>query len=85
MILYVTIAFGVPVNVIVALEFAQIVVGATFTVAVGNGKTFKVTLLDALFIQLGVPVVATLTILIVVFAAKVLVIVAMPVPLKVTV
>ena len=83
--LYVTTAFGVPVNVIVALEFAQIVVGATFTVAVGNGKTFNVTLLDALFTQLGVPVVATLTILIVAFAANVLDIVAVPVPLKVMV
>ena len=36
--LYVTVAFGVPVKVIVALSFEHIVVGDTDTLAVGNGK-----------------------------------------------
>ena len=67
-----------PVKVIVAGEFAQIVVGNTLTVAVGNGNTVKVTLLGVVFTQLGIPADATLTILITVFAAKVFVIVATP-------
>ena len=67
-----------PVKVIVAGEFAQIVVGNTLTVAVGNGITVKVTLLGVVFTQLGIPADATLTILITVFAANVFVIVATP-------
>ena len=78
LMLYVTIAFGVPVNVIVAGELAQMVVGNTLTLAVGSGNTVKVTLLGVVFTQLGVPVVATFTILITVFAEKVLFIVAVP-------
>ena len=65
-------------KVIVACELAQIVVGNTLTVAVGNGNTVKVTLLGVVFTQLGIPADATLTILITVFAAKVFVIVATP-------
>ena len=42
--LYVTVAFGVPVKVIVALSFEHIVVGKTLTLAVGNGNIFTVTL-----------------------------------------
>ena len=61
------------------------VVGATFTVAVGSGKTFKVTLLGVLFIQLGVPDDATLTMLIIVLVENVLLIVAVPEVLKVIV
>ena len=72
-------------KVIVAEELAQIVVGETLTVAVGNGNTVKVTLLGVVFTQLGIPADATLTILITVFAAKVFVIGAIPVPLKVMV
>ena len=60
-------------------------VGNTFTVAVGNGKTFKVTLLGMVFTQLGVPDEATLTILITVLAEKVLVMVAVPEAFKVIV
>ena len=85
LMLYVTIAFGVPVKVIVAEELAQIVVGKTLTVAVGSGNTFKVILLSVVLIQLGVPDVATLTILITVLAAKVFVIVATPDAFKVIV
>ena len=64
---------------------AQIVVGETLTVAVGNGNTVKVTLLGVAFTQLGVPADATIIILITVFAAKVLAMVAVPVPFKVMV
>ena len=67
-----------PVNVIVAGELAQMVVGNTLTLAVGSGNTVKVTLLGVVFTQLGVPDVATLTMLITVFAEKVLFIVAVP-------
>ena len=67
-----------PVNVIAAGELAQMVVGNTLTLAVGSGNTVKVTLLGVVFTQLGVPVVATFTILITVFAEKVLFIVAVP-------
>ena len=42
--LYVTVAFGVPVKVIVALSFEHIVVGDTDTLAVGCGITFIITL-----------------------------------------
>ena len=61
------------------------VVGNTFTVAVGNGSTVKVTLLGVVFTQLGVPNDATLTILITVLAIKVLLIVAVPEAFKVMV
>ena len=78
--LYVTVAFGVPVKVIVALSFEHIVVGKTLTLAVGNGNTVKVTLLGVLLVQLGVPELVTLTMLITVLAAKVLLNVAVPEP-----
>ena len=61
------------------------VVGATLTVAVGNGNTFKVTLLGVVLIQLGVPDDATLTMLIMVLAVKVLLMVAVPEAFKVMV
>ena len=76
---------GVPVNVMVALEFWQIVIGATLTDAVGNGSTFKVTLLGVVFTQLGVPDDATLTMLIIVLVEKVFTIVAVPDAFKVIV
>ena len=61
------------------------VVGDTLTVAVGNGSTFKVTLLGVVLIQLGVPDDATLTMLIIVFVENVLLIVAVPEAFKVIV
>ena len=61
------------------------VVGNTLTVAVGNGSTFKVTLLGVVFTQLGVPDEVTLTILITVLVEKVFTIVAVPDAFKVIV
>ena len=61
------------------------VVGNTLTVAVGNGSTFKVTLLGVVFTQLGVPDEVTLTMLIIVLVENVLLIVAVPEALKVIV
>ena len=52
----------------VALLLEQILVGNTATVAVGNGKIVKVTLLVCGFTQLGVPALATLIMLMVVAA-----------------
>ena len=76
--LYVTVAFGVPVKVIVALSFEHIVVGDTDTLAVGNGKTVIVTLLGVVFVQLGVPELVTLTMLMIVLLVKVLLKLAVP-------
>ena len=61
------------------------VVGNTLTIAVGNGSTFKVTLLVVVLIQLGVPDEATLTILIIVLVENVFTIVAVPEAFKVIV
>ncbi len=66
LMLYVTVAFGVPVKVNVALLLAQIVVGLTDTLAVGSGNMVSVVLLVCGLTQLGVPALATLTMLIVV-------------------
>jgi hypothetical protein len=64
----VTVAFGVPVKVNVALLLAQIVVGLTDTLAVGSGNIVRVILLACGLVQLGVPALATLIMLIVVLA-----------------
>ncbi len=69
----------------VALLLAQILVGLTATLAVGNGKTVKVILLVCGFTQLGVPELATLTIVIVVLVVYVPVMVAVPPAFKVSV
>ena len=78
-------AFGVPVKVIVDEAPEQMVVGVALTVAVGSGATVMVVELVAGFTQLGVPELATLTILMVVLAVKVLVRVAVPDALNVIV
>ena len=83
--LYVTVAFGVPVKVNVALLLAQMVVGLTDKLAVGNGNTVSVVLLVCGLIQLGVPALATLTMLIVVLVVYVPLIVAVPEAFNVTV
>ena len=57
-------AFGVPVKVNVALLLAQMVVGLTDTLAVGSGNIVSVVLLVCGLVQLGVPELATLTMLI---------------------
>ena len=59
-IVYVTIAFGVPVNVISALLPSQIDI-VPLIVAVGNGNTVTVTLSVKACKQLGVPASSTLT------------------------
>ena len=43
LMLYVTVAFGVPVNVNVVVPFSQIVLGLAVTLAVGKGKIVIVT------------------------------------------
>ena len=73
---------GVPVKVNVALSLAQITVGVTDTLAVGKGSMVRVTLLGCGLTQLGVPELATLTILIVVLAEYVPVMVAVPEPFR---
>jgi hypothetical protein len=83
--LYVTVAFGVPVSVNNVLPFSQIVVGLALTLAVGKGKTVIVILLGCELTQLGVPVVATLTMFTTVLAVKVTLTVAVPEPFSVMV
>jgi hypothetical protein len=78
LILYVTVAFGVPVNVKVVVPFSQIVLGLAVTLAVGKGKTVIEILLVCGLIQLGVPELATLTILIVPVVVGLTTIVAVP-------
>ena len=85
LMLYVTVAFGVPVKVNVALLLAQIVVGLTATLAVGSDNTLSVALLVCGLIQLGVPALATLTMLMVVLLAYVPLMVAVPEAFSVTV
>ena len=69
----------------VALSPEHNAVGLTATLAVGNGKTVKVILLVCGFTQLGVPELATLTIVMVVLVVYVPVMVAVPPAFKVTV
>jgi hypothetical protein len=57
---YVTVAFGVPVKLTVALPPEQMVVFDAMA-AVGNGKTVIVTVPAAGLVQTGVPLVAALT------------------------
>jgi hypothetical protein len=85
LMLYVTVEFGVPVNVKVVVPFSQIVVGFAVTLAVGNGKTVIGILLVCGLIQLGVPELATLTILIVPVVVGLTDIVAVPAALSVIV
>jgi hypothetical protein len=73
----VTVAFGVPVKVNVALVLAQMVSGLNATVAVGS-ITVKVTDCVSGFVQLGEPAVVILTRVTVVFAVKVPTKVAVP-------
>ena len=83
-LLYVTVAFGVPVNVTVALWPEQTVALAEM-VTVGGGTTVIVTDPVTGALQLGVPEVATLTKVKVVVAVKFWVIVAVPAALSVMV
>ena len=76
--LYVTTEFGVPVNVNVAVSFSQVKAGFAVTVAVGNGKTVMVIVLGCGLIQLGVPELATLTIVIKVFAVTTIFVLIVP-------
>jgi hypothetical protein len=73
------------VKVNVALLLAQIVVGLTATLAVGSGNTLSVVLLVCGLIQLGVPALATLTMLMVVLVVYVPLMVAVPEAFSVTV
>jgi hypothetical protein len=85
LMLYVTVAFGVPVKVKVVVPFSQIVVGLAVTLAVGKGKTVIGMLLVCGLIQLGVPELVTLTILIVPVVVGLTTIVAVPAALSVIV
>jgi hypothetical protein len=85
LMLYVTVAFGVPVKVKVVVPFSQIVLGLAVTLAVGNGKTVIGMLLVCGLIQLGVPELVTLTIFIVPVAVGLSAIVAVPAALSVIV
>ena len=60
LMLYVTVAFGVPVKVTVAPEPEQMVVFAAIDTT-GSGKIVMVILPETGCIQVGVPPVATLT------------------------
>ena len=79
-----TVAFGVPVNVTVALAPKQIVALDEID-AVGGGITVIVTVPLAGTLQPGEPVVATLMSVKVVVDVKVPVMVAVPEPFKVTI
>ena len=85
LMLYVTVAFGVPVNVNVVVPFSQIVLGLAVTLAVGKGNTVIGILLGCGLIQLGVPELDTLTILIVPVVVGLTSIVAVPDAFKVIV
>ena len=76
-----TVAFGVPVNVIVAGPPEQTVALAAMA-TIGGGMTVIVIVPDAGNEQLGVPAVATLTNVYVVVDVYVAVIVAVPDPFK---
>jgi hypothetical protein len=81
---YVTVAFGVPVKVKVELVLAQIVVGLNAADAVGS-ITVKVTVWVNALVQLGSPAVVTLTSVTVVFTVYVPTTVAVPEALSTTV
>ena len=77
LILYVTVAFGVPVKVNVELVLAQIFTGLKAAVAVGS-ITVNVIVVPNNLVQLGLPAVVTLTKVTVVFTKYVPTKVAVP-------
>ena len=58
---YVTVAFGVPVKVIVPVEPGHILDVIVEIAAIGKGKIVITTFPDTELVQLGVPLEATLT------------------------